>query len=443
MDETMNETEEKPRYGVLFVDDEPHILKAIKRLVLEEDLDVHLATSGEAGLEVLKREKDIGLIVSDQRMPGMNGAEFLARAKALKPDAIRIILTGYADIDATIDAINKGGANRHLSKPWNDDTLLDTIRENLGYYALGRENQRLSEIVRQQNEELKNWNVQLKGKVLQQTATIREKNEQLQQHVLQLKQNFRGILTAFTRLLELRDRSMRNHSNNVAQVATEIAKALGLPARQCNLIQVAAMLHDIGKIGIPDAMLSIPEEMLSPEDLVEFMRHCIRGQAAIDAIEELRPAGVLIRHHHEYFDGNGYPDHLAGDSIPLGSRILAVADFVDSQIQKQQGDNPIDRVLDMVGTQMGSRFDPTLIPHVEKPVRACYEKLFAATGLKAQKIALHALREGMILSDDLFSGTGLLLLSKGTRLTVRSIAHIMRNHELDPLPSEIVVLIRQ
>ena len=392
---------------------------------------------------MLKREKEIGLIISDQRMPGMNGAEFLAKAKEVKPDAQRIILTGYADIGATIDAINKGGAHRYLSKPWNDDTLLETIRESLGYYALGRENERLSEIVRRQNEELKNWNVQLKGKVLQQTATIREKNEQLQQHVLRLKQNFRGILTAFTGLLELRDKSMRNHSKNVAQVAAGIAKAMDLPPKQCDLIQIAAMLHDIGKIGIPDALLGTPEDFLNDQELTEFMRHSIRGQAAIDAIEELRPAGVLIRHHHEFYDGSGYPDHLAGAAIPSGSRILAVADFIDSQIQKQQGDNPIGKVLELVEQKMGSRLDPELLPHIEKPVRACYEKMFAASGLKEERVSLQSLREGMILNDDLYSGTGLLLLSKGTCLTFRSIEHIMRNHEIDPLPAEIVVLIRQ
>jgi response regulator RpfG family c-di-GMP phosphodiesterase len=443
MEAPVDTTEEKARYGVLFVDDEPHILSALKRLVLEEELDVHLANSGAQGLEMLKQEEEIGLIISDQRMPGMSGAEFLAKAKEVKPDALRIILTGYADIDATIDAINRGGAHRYLSKPWNDDTLLETIRESLRYYALARENQRLSEIVRKQNEELKNWNGRLKGKVLQQTAMIREKNELLQHHVLRLKQTFKGTLTAFTSLLELRDRSVRNHSKNVTQVATEIAIAMGLPPKECDLIQIAAKLHDIGKIGIPDALMGTPEESMNAEELTEYMRHSIRGQAAIDAIDELRPAGVLIRHHLEHYNGSGYPDRLAGEAIPLGAQILAIADFFDSQIQKQQGDNPVDKVLELVKQQMGSRFDPTLLPHVEQPVRAYYEKLFTATGLSEQKISLHALREGMILTDDLYSGTGLLLLSKGTSLTRVSIEAIMRNNELDPLPNEIIVMIRQ
>lgn len=442
MTEVPATTTETPRYGVLFVDDEPHILSALKRLVLDEDLDVFTADSGAKGLDVLRRERDIGLIVSDQRMPEMNGAEFLAQAKEVNPDALRIILTGYADINATIDAINKGGAHRYLSKPWNDAQMLETIRESMHFFSLSRENVRLSAIVRQQNETLKNWNNQLKGKVLQQTTTIREKNEQLQQNLNRLKQNFRGTLTAFTSLLELRDRNVRNHSKNVTQVAAGIARSMDLPPKQIDLIQIAAMLHDIGKIGIPDALLGTPEEFMDATELAEYMRHAIRGQAAIDAIEEMRPAGVLIRHHHEHFDGSGYPDQLAGETIPLGARILAAADFIDVQIQKQKGDNPIGRALGLAKQQMGRQLDPTLLPHLEKPVRNCYEKLFTNSGLKAAQVGVASLREGMILGDDLYSGTGLLLLSKGTHLTFRSIEHIRRNHELDPLPNEISVLIR-
>ncbi|MEJ2200655.1 MAG: response regulator [Desulfuromonadaceae bacterium] len=437
MEEPTTNNAEATRYGILFVDDEPHILSALKRLVVDEEVDIFTASSGAEGLKVLAREENIGLIVSDQRMPEMNGAEFLARAKELNKDAQRIILTGYADIEATIAAINKGGAHRYLSKPWNDAELLEVVRENLRFYGLYRENQRLSEIVREQNQTLQNWNSQLKTKVLQQTATIREKNEQLQQHLQRLKQNFRGTLTAFTSLLELRDRNVRNHSKNVTQIAADIARSLMLPAKQIDLIQVAAMLHDIGKIGTPDTIMGTPEAFMNAEELTEYRRHSIRGQAAIDAIEELRPAGVLIRHHHEYFDGSGYPDQLAGEAIPLGARILAVADFIDLQMQKPN------RALGLAKKYMETRFDPGLLPHLEKPVRNCYEQFFATTGLQEQTVTISGLREGMVLAKDLLSGTGLLLLSKGSALTFRSIEHIRRNHELDPMSEEIVVLVRQ
>ncbi|WP_291316625.1 response regulator [Desulfuromonas sp.] len=105
---------------VLFVDDEKSILNALQRLLMEEDYEVITANSGEEGLEILREEERIGLIVSDQRMPGLSGAQFLEQAKEMAPEALRIMLTGYADINATIDAINKGGACRYISKPWDD-----------------------------------------------------------------------------------------------------------------------------------------------------------------------------------------------------------------------------------------------------------------------------------------------------------------------------------
>src|ERR1039457_592901 len=116
------------RITVLLVDDEENILRALQRLLMDEDFDIETATSGEAALEKLQTLDNVGLIVSDQRMPGMNGSEFLGRSQEYFPHAQRILLTGYSDINATIEAINKGGAGRYLSKPWDDDDLIQAIR---------------------------------------------------------------------------------------------------------------------------------------------------------------------------------------------------------------------------------------------------------------------------------------------------------------------------
>jgi DNA-binding NtrC family response regulator len=137
---------------VLFVDDEKNILNAVKRLFMDEPFEVLTADSGAAGLDVLKQNPDIGVIVSDQRMPGMSGAEFLEQSRPVSPEAVRIVLTGYADITAAVDAINKGGAWKYLSKPWKDDHLIEVVREAAENFSLRRENRRLTEIVNRQNE---------------------------------------------------------------------------------------------------------------------------------------------------------------------------------------------------------------------------------------------------------------------------------------------------
>jgi len=138
------QTENEP-VSILLVGDEENILRALQRLLMdEENIEITTATSGEEGLKLLPSLTNLGLIVSDQRMPGMTGALFLEKARDINPDASRIILTGYADVTAAVDAINKGGAWRYLAKPWNDDELVRVIREGLERYRIVIENRRLS-----------------------------------------------------------------------------------------------------------------------------------------------------------------------------------------------------------------------------------------------------------------------------------------------------------
>ena len=166
--------------SILCVDDEMNILNTLRRLFRNEEFQVLTAISGEEVLAILKTTENIGLILSDQRMPEMTGAEFLQEARALFPDISRMILTGYTDVSAAVDAINRGGAYRFLTKPWNEHELRQAVQDGLHRYLLTRDNQRLNELVRRQNIEMAEWNTNLKNRVLQQTAQLRQtlKNDQ-------------------------------------------------------------------------------------------------------------------------------------------------------------------------------------------------------------------------------------------------------------------------
>jgi PAS domain S-box-containing protein len=144
---------------------------------MEEGYEILTARSGEEALKLLKDSQNIGLIVSDQRMPGMQGVDLLKQASEISPDTLRIMLTGYTDISAAIDAINKGGAYQYITKPWKDDELIQIVRDAVYRYSLIRENKRLTEVVKQQNEELRQWNDQLHSRVQEQTIEIRESEE--------------------------------------------------------------------------------------------------------------------------------------------------------------------------------------------------------------------------------------------------------------------------
>lgn len=175
---------------VLLVDDEPNILKTLRRLFLDDDYDIHTAGNGSEGLALIKGGLSPAVIISDQRMPEMGGAEFLAKAKVLVPESIRMVLTGYADINAAVAAINQGGIYRYILKPWNDDELRQTVREALRYYQLKAENIALNEELEVKNQRLSEVNEQLEEMVKARTAELHQKvlelegRDKIQQYLL-------------------------------------------------------------------------------------------------------------------------------------------------------------------------------------------------------------------------------------------------------------------
>ncbi len=427
---------------VLFVDDEENILKSLRRLFADEGVEALAFSSSAEALDALRKEEDIGVIVSDQRMPGTTGVQFLEQARAIRPDAIRVLLTGYADVEAVIGAINRGGAYRYITKPWREDELVQTVKEGVRIYTLSRENRRLSGIIKAQNEELKNWNEQLQFFVQEQTLDIQRKNEALEKLNEGLKKNFKSTISAFSSLIELRSRLESGHSKNVAEVSVGVARAMGLPAEEVERIAVASLLHDIGKIGFSDVMLQLPPEKMSEDELEEYRRHPVRSQAAIDHIDNLREAGVLARHHHERFDGSGFPDGLKGDAIPVGARIIAAADFVDRTARLKDACADIGLLAREVARGGGSRFDPEILPFLEKVVAEKFKDLCAEESAEMELFP-EDLRPGMVISRDVRSGTGILLLKTGVELDEGRLQAVRRFYQIDPAKKGIFVLVRR
>ncbi|GFO56755.1 two-component system response regulator [Geomonas sp. Red276] len=431
---------------VLLVDDEENIVRAITRLLLDEEssLEVLSANSGPEGLKVLEAHPDVALILSDQRMPGMSGAEFLQKAREIAPEAVRMVLTGYADVTATIDAINKGGASRYLTKPWDDGLLLTSIREGVRQFRLIQENRELNALVEKQNRELAEWNAGLKGRVLEQTATIRRQNEELRERNRQVSESFRQTIVAFSRLVELHSSTLQEHTRNVTELCERTAAALGLDAEETETLRSAALLHDIGVIGIAPKIVQKRLSNMTGEEQEIFLQHAVRGQTAIDAVAELRKAGGFIRHHHERYDGAGVPDRLAGGDIPLGARIIAFADFIDRELDGQRGEAPVARVLAKAADALGRELDPELYPVMEPHVRALYLATAAAASSPAEEMEVRPrqLIEGMVLTRTVYSGSGLLLVSEGTVLDAGSIAVIQRHYKVDPPAGGIHVGLR-
>jgi response regulator RpfG family c-di-GMP phosphodiesterase len=429
---------------VLFVDDEENILRSLERLFMDENVEVFIAASGKAGLKRLGEHPDMAVIVSDQRMPEMTGVDFLEKAREVAPGAVRILFTGYADVNAAIDAVNRGGIFRYLSKPWNDEELLQAVKGAVQMHLLAKENRRLNAVVQRQNEELTRWSQELEVIVQEQTMALRKSYDSLRVINAKLRTNFKNTIMAFAGLVELRDPRMRAHSRNVAEVCGLVAKELEMAREERETLIVAALLHDIGKIGIPDLMLRQDAEQMNYEVREEYIKHPLRGQAAVEIIEDLRPAGRIIRSHHERYDGTGFPDGLKRREIPPSALILALVDYIDVKNRRFGSTLSQELIRKEVELQAGSRFDPKLTTVVLAVAEKYYRKKRRFTEAVAVEVEVSPdeLAVGMEVNRDVVSGTGILLLGKGKVLGKTSIELLRRYYKLDP-PHQGIFVRRQ
>jgi response regulator RpfG family c-di-GMP phosphodiesterase len=411
-----------PVISLLFVDDEPSILSSLRRLFRPHGYRIFTAEGGALGLETLEKEK-IDLVISDMRMPVMDGAHFLEQVRLRSPETIRILLTGYADIESTINAINKGQIYRYINKPWDDNEIVLIVREALERRRLEQENGRLSSVVEAQMAELRELNAGLEQKVAERTAELNKAVQYVKSAHARLKTGFVATVQAFSGLTEMRGKNLSGHARRVADHARSLARALGLNDAEQQTVLFAALLHDIGKIGLADEILDKPIGALTPEQRGELMRHPERGQQALMQIEQLKDAALLIRHHHEHYDGSGYPDHLAGLAIPLGARILAAANEYDGLISGtlvQQPMKPKDALAYLVENR-GKRYDPTVIDHymalLGEQLKHVIDELPVRPG---------SLRPGMVLSRDLMHRDGYMLLAKGYVIDASVITQLVK-----------------
>jgi response regulator RpfG family c-di-GMP phosphodiesterase len=399
---------------ILCVDDEPNILAALRRLFRAKGYEVLTAESARAGLAVLEA-RPVDLVISDMRMPEMDGVQFLERARALWPDTLRLLLTGNADVNLILDAVNRGEIYRYITKPWDDHEMTLVVRHALERKALEHEQRRLEALTAQQNEQLRELNLSLEAKVASRTEELVGSNDKL-------KRNFLTSIQVFSSLIELRGANLAGHSRRVADLARRLALRLGLDARETQQIFIAGLLHNIGKIGFSDSLLEMAVPRMNGELLGLYRSYPARGEQLLMPLEDLREAATLVRGHQERFDGEGFPDRLAGLDIPIGARILALASDYDNLQIGTLSERQLrpDQAAKIVIESSGKRYDPAVV--------AAFAEVSAgrapAEAIRDQALAVGKLLPGMRTTRDLVTRDGALLLSADHVLTVRMIEQI-------------------
>jgi putative nucleotidyltransferase with HDIG domain len=330
---------------LLIVDDEPHILSVLNSL-LSEQYDCRLANGAQEALSYLQQGA-YDLILSDIMMPGMSGIELLSSVKQILPDAVMIMISGNLNIESAIESM-RCGAFDYITKPFNLADVEMAVRRGLHYGELIEANHQYEHHL----EEL----------VSLRTRELRVTNNNLNETVEKLYQNYRATLRGLASALEAKDVETRGHSDRVVAFCIRLGQQLGLSDYDLIALECGALLHDVGKIGVPDAILFKPGA-LSDEEWVQMRRHVEYGSAILRNIDFLKDAVKVVEQHHEKFDGSGYLRGLAGEEIYIGARIFAVADAVDAFTSDRpyRAGRSFEEAIEELQKCAGAHFDPKIV----------------------------------------------------------------------------------
>ncbi|MDY0016895.1 MAG: response regulator [Candidatus Delongbacteria bacterium] len=324
---------------ILVIDDEPELREFVVMSLELNNFDTVEADNGKKALSILE-EEDFDCIVSDVEMPHMTGPEFLKSFRETNKVIPVIMLTGVKDLNTVVDVM-KAGAQDYLVKPINVDELLISVRKCIEFKKLKEQN-----------------------------IILQKENERYQQHLeemvekrsVQLKDALFGSLIIIATSIEAKDEYTKGHSNRVRLISVDIGKLMGLENKQLQILEYGAMMHDVGKIGVRDAILN-KNKSLTEEEFDSIMSHPAIGANIVKNISFFNPMIDCIKYHHEKFNGKGYPEGLKGDKIPLLARIVAVADTYDAitTTRPYRKEKTSLEAVEVLTEGRGSQFDPDIV----------------------------------------------------------------------------------
>jgi putative nucleotidyltransferase with HDIG domain len=342
----------RDRARILIVDDEPEIRTVLCDLLSAGYECAGVGSAGEA--LALSRTDRFDLVISDIMMKGMSGLEMVPHVRALAPQTQIIMISGSQTIESAIEALRIGVFD-YIMKPFDLQLVERVVRRALEHHAL--------------LEAKRHYESYLEG-------LVRQRTEELNSAFNALEHNYRTTLKALTMALETRDADTHGHSERVVHFSLRLGREMGLPSDQMRALEFGALLHDIGKIGVPDAILRKPAP-LTKDEWVLMREHPLLGQKILRGIEFLEGAGSVVAEHHEKWDGTGYPRGLSGAGIDIKARIFAVADAFDAVISNRvyRNGKPYEAARAELKANAGRQFDPEVIRAFERIPPEEWERL--------------------------------------------------------------------
>jgi putative nucleotidyltransferase with HDIG domain len=352
--ERMSEVAGSEATRILIVDDDSSVRDVIGVLLREEGYACTAVPSAQAALDAAHLA-EFPLVISDVKMPGKDGMWLLERLREGHPDTAVIMLTAFGDTEAAVECLRRG-ASDYLLKPPKVTDLIRAIERALAKRRLELARHRYRQSLEKR---------------------VREKTAELSQALRDLESTYSSTLWALVAALDAREHETGDHSQRVVRYTLAIARRLGIPERDLPDIGRGALLHDIGKIGVPDAILLKPGK-LTPEEWSEMRKHPQIGYTILKSIDFLDASAEIVLSHQERFDGGGYPRQLRGEAIPIGARIFAIADCYDAMTTDRpyrRGTTP-EAAREEIRRCAGTQFDP-----------ACAEAFLSITPVQWQEIA--------------------------------------------------------
>jgi len=325
--------------NILVVDDEEAIREVVSTMLESKGYHCASVSNGRAAQDFVRKQTP-DLVLSDMIMPEMDGIKLLDWLRNYDPEIPVIMVTAIHDISTALEAIRRG-AYDYILKPFEKDQLFHGVGRALQHRRLVLEN--------------RNYQTTLERKVDEATANLRQKH-------IELEQSYDDTLEALGSALDLKDAETEGHCQRVTAFTISIAKAVPVPFGYLPIMARAAFLHDIGKMAIPDSILRKPGP-LDDEEKQTMRTHCEIGYNVLAKIPFLRDAAEIVLAHHEFFDGTGYPRGLRGDSIPLGARIISVANALDAMLSDRcyRKALPMSYVRQEMQRYAGTQFDPKIV----------------------------------------------------------------------------------